>query len=48
MEKCRTRPVLKQELAFCFVLGLVFMLVALISSRLTRGYLRIRYDQGFK
>jgi hypothetical protein len=36
--------VLKEELTFYFALGLRFMLVALSSSRLTRGYLRIRYD----
>jgi hypothetical protein len=31
--------VLKEELAFYFVLGLWFMLVALSSSRLAWGYL---------
>jgi hypothetical protein len=36
--------VLKEELAFYFVLELRFMLVTLSSSRLTRRYLRIRYD----
>jgi hypothetical protein len=33
--------VLKEELAFYFLLGLRFIVVALSSSRLTRGYLRI-------
>jgi hypothetical protein len=36
--------VLNEELAFYFVLGLRFVLVTLSSSRLTRGYLQIGYD----
>jgi hypothetical protein len=39
--------VLKEELAFYFVLRLRIMFVALSSSRLTRGYLRIRYNFMF-
>jgi hypothetical protein len=38
---------LKEELAFYFVLGLRFMVVALSSSKVTLGYLRIRYNLMF-
>jgi hypothetical protein len=34
---------LREELAFYSILGVRFMLVALSSTRLTRGYLQIRY-----
>jgi hypothetical protein len=34
----------KEELAFCFMLGVRFMFVALSSSRLTLGYLQIPFD----
>jgi hypothetical protein len=36
--------VLKEGLAFYLVVGLRSMFVALSSSRLTRGYLRMCYD----
>jgi hypothetical protein len=38
------QTVVKKELAFYFVLGLRVVMVALSSSRPTRGYLLIRYD----
>jgi hypothetical protein len=36
--------VLNEELAFCFVVGMRFVFVALSFSRLTLGYFQIRFD----